>query len=64
MITSVIFAAIHWYFGFRFIVTAFFMGLFYWWVVVNFGIIEAIITHSLVNILLLKSGIFKNYTIK
>ncbi|MAG59586.1 hypothetical protein CMO96_02235 [Candidatus Woesebacteria bacterium] len=52
--TSIIFASIHWYFGRRFVVLAFFAGLFYWWLMVNFGIIGAILGHSAVNIIWLR----------
>lgn len=48
--TSIIFALIHWYFGKWFLMAAFFAGLLYWWVMVNYGLAAAIITHAIVNI--------------
>lgn len=58
VISSVIFASIHWYFGNWFVLYTFVVGLFvYWWAMVNFGLIGAILAHSIVNILDLSIGL-------
>ncbi|MFH0937348.1 MAG: CPBP family intramembrane glutamic endopeptidase [Candidatus Daviesbacteria bacterium] len=57
--SNILFAAKHWYFGLIFTIIAFLAGLFYWWLMINFGILAAILGHSLINILWLKSGLFK-----
>ena len=49
IVTSVIFALIHWYFGKWFVAAAFLAGLLYWWVMVNYGLIVAIVIHAVVN---------------
>ncbi len=56
--SSLIFALTHWYFGKWFIVASFFAGLLYWWSMVNFGLVAAILTHSSVNIAWLVSKKF------
>src|SRR3990167_6480619 len=49
IITSLIFASIHWYFKSWFIVFAFFSGIFLWWVMVRYSLIAAILVHALIN---------------
>lgn len=55
--SSIIFALIHWYFGGLFVLAAFFAGLLYWWAMVEFGLVGAILIHVVVNILDLTFGI-------
>lgn len=57
IVTNLIFASIHWYFGRRFMIWAFFWGMVSWLVIVNFGFIPAVLLHSLVNIADLRFGI-------
>lgn len=57
IVSSFIFALIHWYFGLVFAVAAFFAGLIYWWVMVHYGLVAVILVHALVNIIDLTFGI-------
>ena len=57
IITSIIFALIHWYFGKWFVLIAFFAGLIYWTVMVKFGLPVAILVHALVNTIDLAFGL-------
>lgn len=54
--SSIIFALTHWKFGKLFIVYTFAFGLFAWFVMVNYGLIFAILAHSLLNIIDWKIG--------
>lgn len=57
LVSSFVFALIHWYFGKWFVVVAFLAGLLYWWVIVQFGFLAAILTHAIVNIIGLTSNL-------
>lgn len=57
VVINVIFAAIHWYMGKWFMVWSFFWGMVLWWVMRKYGIVPAIVIHSLINILDLQFGI-------
>jgi len=57
IVTSIIFALIHWYFGKWFVLIAFLAGLVYWIVMVKYGLIAAILIHAAVNIIDLAFGI-------
>ena len=59
IITNLIFAGVHWYMGKWFMVWSFFWGIVLWWVIVNFGLIPAVLIHALVNIADLRFGIRK-----
>jgi len=59
---SAFFALIHWYFGKWFVVYAFVGGFVLWWVMVDFGLISAILVHAFVNIVDLRFGIRKFLT--
>lgn len=54
--TSVAYASIHWYFGKWFVLYTFFLGLLLWYIIGEFGIVAAIIVHSLANIIDLRVG--------
>lgn len=54
--SSFLYALIHWKFGKSFMIYTFIFGLFAWYVIVNYGLIPAIITHSLLNIIDWKIG--------
>lgn len=49
IISNIFFAAIHWYFGWRFVLCAFLLGMFAWWVMVKFGLLAVIFLHFLSN---------------
>jgi len=51
IITSLIFASIHFYFKPWFIVFTFFAGMFAWWLVVKYGLLAAILFHTLLNLI-------------
>ncbi len=57
IVSSLAFAAMHWYFGKWFTVAAFFAGILYWLVMVKYGLIAAILLHAAVNSLDLLLGI-------
>lgn len=57
--SSILFAAIHWYFGRWFVLYAFVGGMIAWLVMVNYGFLWAVIFHSATNIVLLKFGILQ-----
>lgn len=57
IVSSLLFAAIHWYFGKRFVLYAFVWGLILWMVIVNYGFVAVIILHVLLNIVHLRLGI-------
>lgn len=56
LISAAAYALIHWKFGKLFIVYTFAFGLVAWFVMVNYGLISAIISHSLLNIIDWKIG--------
>lgn len=56
---SAFFALIHWYFGKWFVIYAFVGGFVLWWVMVDFGLLPAILVHAFVNIVDLRFGIRK-----
>lgn len=60
ILTNLVFASIHWYLGKWFILWAFFWGMVLWWVMGEFGIVGAILLHSLINVVDLRFGI-RNY---
>ena len=57
VVTNLFFAAIHWYMGKWFMVWSFFWGMVLWLVMRKYGIIPAIVIHSLINIIDLQIGI-------
>ena len=57
IVSALIYALIHLRFGRTFVVYAFIFGIFAWFVMVNFGLIFAILAHSLLNIIDWKFGI-------
>ncbi|MBS3070877.1 CPBP family intramembrane metalloprotease [Candidatus Pacearchaeota archaeon] len=57
IVSSIVFALIHLYFGKWFVLLAFFAGLLYWVIMVKFGFIYAILAHSAINIIDLSFGI-------
>ena len=57
LISSIIFALIHWHFGKWFVLLAFLFGFVYWAVIVKYGLIAAILTHAFINIIDLAFGI-------
>ena len=57
LISSIIFALIHWYFGKWFVFFALIFGFIYWVAMVQFGLLVAILTHALVNTIDLKFGV-------
>jgi|SRR3989344_7948275 len=54
IVSSTLFAMIHWYFGWWFVLYTFIGGLVAWFVMVNYGLLWVIILHSVANIILLK----------
>jgi membrane protease YdiL (CAAX protease family) len=50
IVSSFVFALIHWYFGWGFVIAAFLAGLVYWFVMVEHGLIAAIAVHAFVNL--------------
>ena len=63
VITSLIFASIHWYCKTWFIVLTFFAGIFLWWLMAKYGLIAAILFHALSNAILWVLGL-KNVILK
>ena len=63
IVSSLIFASIHWYAKEWFILFSFFGGLVFWWAMVKYGLIAPIVLHALANILIwlfnLRSGLVK-----
>lgn len=57
IITNIVFAGIHWYLGKWFMAWSFIWGMVLWLVMRKYGIIPAIVIHSLINILDLQFGI-------
>lgn len=54
--SSFLYALIHWKFGKLFIIYTFIFGFIFWWLMVNYGLIFAILAHSLLNIIDWKIG--------
>ncbi|OGE17929.1 hypothetical protein A2769_00900 [Candidatus Daviesbacteria bacterium RIFCSPHIGHO2_01_FULL_37_27] len=50
ILSSIPYAIVHFYFGKKIVVYTFFLGLFFWWIMVNFGLLVAILAHSFHNI--------------
>lgn len=57
LVRSIFFALIHWKFGLSFMVYAFVFGFFAWFLMVNYGLIFAILAHCMLNIIDWKIGI-------
>ena len=57
--SSMLFAAIHWRFGKWFTLYAFVGGFVAWLVIVNFGLLWAIVLHVFANFVLLQLGILQ-----
>lgn len=53
IVSSVVYALLHWYFGLTIIAGAFIFGLVLWWVMVKFGLIPAVLLHFLLNLVIL-----------
>ena len=53
IVTSIVYALIHWYFGIPVVIGAFILGLLLWWVMVKFGLLPAVFLHFLVNLVIL-----------
>lgn len=54
--SSTLFAAAHWYFGLKFSVYTFLLGLLCWWAMVNWGLVLAILIHAAANWIDLQIG--------
>lgn len=52
IISSLLFAPIHYYFGLPIVLGIFIAGLIYWWSMVNYGLFASILTHAMVNFLI------------
>ncbi len=63
IISTLFFAAIHWYFGKWFVIYGLIGGIILWWVMVKYGLVAAIILHALVNALDLIFGL-RNFLIR
>jgi len=59
IVSSILFAAIHWYFGRWFVLYTLIGGTFLWIVMVQYGFLWVVILHSVANIILLKLGILQ-----
>ncbi|MBI4034020.1 MAG: CPBP family intramembrane metalloprotease [Candidatus Brennerbacteria bacterium] len=59
IISSLLFAAIHWYFGKWFVLYTFVGGLVAWFVMVSYGFLWAVILHVVANAVLLRLGILQ-----
>ncbi len=57
IVSSIVFALIHWYFGGWFIILAFVVGFLYWLVMIEFGLVSVIFVHALVNLIDITFGI-------
>ena len=55
--SSLLFAAIHWYFGKWFVLYAFVWGLVLWIVMVNYGLVATMVLHVLLNFVHWRLGI-------
>lgn len=56
-VSSLLFALIHWYFGRWFVFFALIFGFVYWFVMVQYGLLAAILIHAIVNTIDLTFGI-------
>ncbi|HEY4473944.1 MAG TPA: CPBP family intramembrane glutamic endopeptidase [Candidatus Paceibacterota bacterium] len=59
LVGSALFATIHWYFGWRFVLYAGIGGMFLWWVMVTYGFFAVVFLHALVNAIDLAFGLRK-----
>ena len=59
LISSFLFATIHWYFGKWFVIYSFVWGLILWWLMVKYGLIMVIAVHAIANLLHIQLGIIK-----
>jgi len=59
ILINLVFASIHWYLGKWFSLWAFLWGLVLWWVMGEFGLLGAILLHSLINVVDIRFGIRK-----
>lgn len=59
LLSNIVFATLHWYIGKWFTIWAFLWGIILWWVMGRYGLIPAILLHSLVNVVDLRFGIRK-----
>ncbi len=59
IISNIPFSAIHSYMGRAFLVFAFIAGMILWWIMVKFGLIYAILFHSIINAIDLGLGLRK-----
>lgn len=57
IVSSLAFAAIHWYFGKVFVIYAFLWGVILWFVMVKFGLLAVILLHAFINLADLILGI-------
>lgn len=53
LIASLLYSLIHWYFGILVTLGTFVLGIILWWVMVNFGLLPTILTHTVVNLFIL-----------
>lgn len=53
LVSSFFFGLIHWYFGLIITAGTFIVGLIFWWLMVNFGLLAAIIGHIILNSIIL-----------
>ena len=56
IVSSIVFASIHWYFGKWFVLYAFGWGVILWWIMTAFGLVAAILVHAIVNVVDLLVG--------
>jgi len=59
IVSSLLFASIHFYFGKWFVLYAFLGGIVLWWIMVNYGLIAVVLAHAFVNIIDLLFGLRK-----
>ncbi len=57
ILSSLLFAAIHWYFNKWFVLYSFAWGLILWMIMVNYGFTAVVVLHGLLNVLHLWLGI-------
>ncbi|MBI4039995.1 CPBP family intramembrane metalloprotease [Candidatus Daviesbacteria bacterium] len=53
LLSSLLFALTHWYFGKLITIGTFLVGMIYWWAMVNLGLLAVIFVHSMVNVVIL-----------
>ncbi|KKU93884.1 MAG: hypothetical protein UY26_C0003G0032 [Candidatus Jorgensenbacteria bacterium GW2011_GWA1_48_13] len=59
IVSSILFAAIHWYFGRWFVLYALVGGFIAWFVMVSYGLLWAVILHVVANVVLLRLGVLQ-----